>query len=59
MILLIRKPFNQDFRVFQYKKRILGECILVSSLSGSAKRTLVELHGSAEQFNMQSRSRVW
>ena len=36
-------------------QRILGECLLISSLPGKAWRTLVESRGSAEQF-MPSRS---
>ena len=34
----------------------LGECILISSLPGNASRMLVESRGSAERFNMRSRS---
>ena len=40
------------------KKIILGECILISSLSGKASRTLVDIARLAEQFNVRFRSRV-
>ena len=41
------------------KKRILGECLLISSLPGLALRTLVDIGGLAERFNMHSQSRAW
>ena len=46
-------------RRFSYKKRILGECILVSSFTGKALRTLVDIARLAERFNMLSQSRAW
>ena len=39
--------------------RILGECLLISSLSGKALRTLVDIARLAEGFNMRSQSRAW
>ena len=33
------------------KQRILGECLLISSLSGKALRTLVDIGRLAEGFN--------
>ena len=38
------------------KQRILGECILISSLPGKAFRTLVDIVRLAERFNMHSQS---
>ena len=40
-------------------KRILGECLLISSLPGKAFRTLVDIARLAERFNMRSQSRAW
>ena len=40
-------------------KRILGECLLISSLPGKALRTLVDIARLAERFNMRSQSRAW
>ena len=40
-------------------QRILGECLLISSLPGKALRTLVDIARLAEQFNMRSQSRAW
>ena len=40
-------------------KRILGECLLLSSLPGKALRTLVDIARLAERFNMQSQSLAW
>ena len=37
-------------------KRILGECLLISSLPGKALRTLVDIARLAERFNMRSQS---
>ena len=42
-----------------YKKRILGECLLISSLPGKALRSLVDIARLAEQFNMRSQSQTW
>ena len=39
-------------------KRILGECLLISSLPGKALRTLVDIARLAERFNMRSQSRA-
>ena len=39
-----------------YKKRILGECLLISSLPGKVLRTLVDIARLAERFNMRSQS---
>ena len=36
--------------------RILGECILISSLPGKSLRTLVEIARLAERFNKRSQS---
>ena len=41
------------------KYRILGECLLISSLPGKALRTLVDITRLAEQFNMRSQSLAW
>ena len=41
------------------KYRILGECLLISSLPGKALRTLVDIARLAERFNMRSQSRAW
>ena len=41
------------------KQRILGECLLISSLPGKALRTLVDIARLAERFNMGSQSRAW
>ena len=41
------------------KKRILGECLLISSLPGKALRTLIDIARLAKQFNMRSQSRAW
>ena len=41
------------------KKRILGECLLISSLPGKVLRTLVDIARLAERFNMRSQSRAW
>ena len=41
------------------KKRILGECLLISSLPGKASRMLVDIARLAERFNMHSRSLAW
>ena len=40
-------------------ERILGECLLISSLPGKALRTLVDIARLAERFNMHSQSRAW
>ena len=40
-------------------KRILGECLLISSLPGKALRTLVDIARLAERFNMRSQSGAW
>ena len=39
--------------------RILGECLLISSLPGKALRTLVDIARLAERFNKRSQSRAW
>ena len=41
------------------KSRILGECLLISSLPGKALRVLVDIARLAERFNMRSQSRAW
>ena len=40
-------------------KRILGECLLISSLPGKALRTLVGIARLAQRFDMRSQSRAW
>ena len=40
-------------------KRILGECLLISSLPGSALRTHVESLGKPRDFNKRSQSLAW
>ena len=42
-----------------YKKRILGECLLMSSLPGKALRTLVDIARLAGRFSIRSQSRAW
>ena len=57
-------PVNTRSRIFlfslneilQVKKRILGECLLISSLPGTALRMLVDIARLAERFNMHSQS---
>ena len=39
--------------------RILGECLLISSLPGKALRKLVDIARLAERFNKHSQSRAW
>ena len=39
-------------------QRILGECLLISSLQGKALRTLVDIARLAERFNMRSQSQA-
>ena len=39
--------------------RILGECLMISSLPGKAMRTLVDIARLAEQFILRSQSRAW
>ena len=41
-------------KMYVYKKGILGECLLISSLPGKALRTLVDIARLAERFNMRS-----
>ena len=36
------------FVVWDRRKRILGECLLISSLPGKASKTLVDIAGLAE-----------
>ena len=48
---------NKDLTV--YTLRILGECLLISSLPGKALRTLVDIARLAERFNKRSQSRAW
>ena len=40
-------------------KRILGECLLISSLPGNALITVVDMARLAERFNKRSQSRAW
>ena len=40
-------------------QRLLGECLLISSLPGKALRTLVDIARLAERFNKRSQSRAW
>ena len=42
-----------------YRERILGECLLKSSLPGKALRMHVDITRLAERFNMHSQSRAW
>ena len=46
-----RVPQNNTYR-------ILGKCLLISSLPGKALKTLVDIARLAEGFNMRSQSRV-
>ena len=39
--------------------RMLGKCLLISSLPGKALRTLNDIGRLAERFNMHSQSRAW
>ena len=39
--------------------RILGKCLLISSLPGKALRMLVDIARLAERFNNCSQSRAW
>ena len=39
--------------------RILGECLLISSLPGKGLRKLVDIARLSERFNMRSQSRAW
>ena len=39
--------------------RILGECLLISSLPDKALRTLLDIARLSERFNMRSQSRAW
>ena len=39
--------------------RILGECLLISSLPGKSLRMLVDTARLAERFNMHSQSLAW
>ena len=39
--------------------RILGNCLLISSLPGKALRMLVDITRLAERFNMHSQSQAW
>ena len=39
--------------------RILGECLLISSLPGSALRTHVESPGKPRDDNMRSQNLAW
>ena len=43
----------------RHKLRILGDCLLITSLPGKALRTLVYIMRLAEQFNMHFQSRAW
>ena len=54
-----RGMVNNGSAQWQYIKRILGECLLISSLPGKALRTLVDIARLAEQFNMHSQSQAW
>ena len=38
--------------------RILGKCLLISSLPGKALRMLVDIRRLAERFNMRSQSQA-
>ena len=40
-------------------QRILGECLLISSLPGKALRTLVDIARLAERFNKRFQSLAW
>ena len=51
--------FPTFFRVDGDRKRILGECLLISSLPGKAMRMLVDIARLAERFNMRSQSGAW
>ena len=41
-----------------YTKRIVGECLLISTLPGKSLRTLVDIVKLAERFNMRSQSQA-
>ena len=45
LIMLLARPQG-------YKSRILGECLLISSLPGKALRMIVEITRFAKRFNM-------
>ena len=45
-----------SFLVRLIKNRILGECLMISSLPGMALRTLVDVARLAQRFNMRSQS---
>ena len=46
-------------RATKDKWRILGECLLISSLQGKVLRTLIDIARLAEQFNKRSQSQAW
>ena len=50
---------NHTELIEPYIKRILGECLLISSLPGKALRTLVDIARLAERYNKRSQSRAW
>ena len=43
----------------QLKENFIGECLLISSLTGKVLRTLVDIARLAERFNIRSQSRAW
>ena len=69
-VYLMSKPGDKDKLFLSYTYsilnksenttyRILGECLLISSLPGKALRTHVDIARLAERFNMRSQSRAW
>ena len=51
--------FNNLLAIQYEVYRILGECLLISSLPGKALRTHVDIARLAERFNMRSQRRAW
>ena len=55
MLQVNKIKFGEECRT----NKILGECLLISSLPGKALRTHVDIARLAERFNMQSRRPAW
>ena len=54
------KILSTIIQLYQTKKwRILGGCLLISSLPGKVLRTLDDSAWHAERFNMRSQSQAW
>ena len=54
----IKLDINMSILLLLDIKRILGECLLISSLPGKALRMLVDIARLAKPFNMRSQSRA-